>query len=91
MFYRDALVFKGLNSDRISLKSDRSEHGLDFEFKGFPYFGIWAAKNADFVCLEPWCGIADNVHTDQKLVDKEGINELAEGESFERNWSVRVY
>lgn len=91
LFYKDALVFKDLNSDRISIKTDKSEHGLDFEFSGFPFFGIWAAKNADFVCLEPWCGIADHVLTDQKLVHKEGINELEAGETFERNWSVKVF
>lgn len=91
LFYQDALVFKGLNSNRISIKTDLNQHGLEFEFNGFPFFGIWAAKDANFVCLEPWCGIADNVLTDQKLVYKEGINELAAGETFERNWSVKVY
>ncbi|MBS1574038.1 MAG: aldose 1-epimerase family protein, partial [Bacteroidetes bacterium] len=56
LFYKDALVFKHLNSDKISLLSDKTPHGLEFDFTGFPYLGIWAAKNADFVCIEPWCG-----------------------------------
>ena len=53
-----------------------SPHGLKFNFKDFPYFGIWAAKNANFVCLEPWCGIADSESHNQELAEKEGINKL---------------
>jgi galactose mutarotase-like enzyme len=91
LFYEDALVFKTLKSDCISIKNTKNAHGLDFRFEGFPFFGIWAAKDADFVCLEPWCGIADGVHHDQQLENKEGIVQLATGESWERNWSVTVF
>lgn len=91
LFQKDALVFKGLASNHISLKSDETTHGLSMDFTGFPYLGIWAAKNADFVCIEPWCGIADSVNSDQQLVDKEGIETLAPGKIFERAWTVTIY
>lgn len=91
LFYKDALVFKHLNSDKISLLSDKTPHGLEFDFTGFPYLGIWAAKNADFVCIEPWCGIADSVDTNQQLVDKEGINKLGTDETFEKSWTVKLF
>jgi galactose mutarotase-like enzyme len=91
LFYKDALVFKQLDSDKVSLLSDKTPHGLEFDFPGFPYLGIWAAKNADFVCIEPWCGIADNVDTDQQLTNKEGINNLKANDSFERSWSVTLF
>jgi len=91
LFYNDALVFKNLVSDRISLRSEKITNGLEFDFAGFPYLGIWAAKNADFVCIEPWCGIADSVTSDQQIVDKEGINKLGAKEIFERRWSVRTF
>jgi galactose mutarotase-like enzyme len=91
LFQQDALVFKNLASSTISLKSDRSPHGLDLFFPGFPFMGIWAAKNADFVCIEPWCGIADSVSTSQQLTEKEGINRLQPGEAFNRTWTVTVF
>jgi galactose mutarotase-like enzyme len=53
--------------------------------------GIWAAKNADFVCIEPWCGIADSVDASGELAEKEGINQLAAGQTFERSWTVEVF
>lgn len=65
LFYNDALVFKSLKSETISIKSKKSNTGLHFHCKGFPYFGIWAAKDADFVCLEPWCGVADSINSTQ--------------------------
>lgn len=91
LFQKDALVFKDLHSDVISLKADTHTHGLDFHFKGFPFLGIWAAKNADFVCIEPWCGIADSVTHNQQLVLKEGIEKIEADESWVRTWKVRFY
>ncbi len=91
LFLKDALVFKNLQSDKVSLLSSRSPHGLQFDFAGFPYLGIWAAKHADFVCIEPWCGIADSVNSNQQLNEKEGINSLAAGNLFERTWKVKVF
>ncbi|MBX2922706.1 MAG: aldose 1-epimerase family protein [Chitinophagaceae bacterium] len=89
LFYKDALVFKQLLSQKITLKTEQSAGGLEFSYPGFPYLGIWAAKDADFVCIEPWCGIADSVNSNQQLTDKEGINTLLPGGSFERTWSVK--
>ena len=91
LFYDDALVFKTLKSDCISIKNTKNNHGLDFCFEGFPFFGIWAAKKADFVCLEPWCGIADGVNHDQQLKNKEGIRHLEAGGTWQRSWSVKTY
>jgi galactose mutarotase-like enzyme len=91
LFYTDAIVFKQLQSTSVNLLSNRSPHGLQFDFTGFPYLGIWAAKNADFVCIEPWCGIADPVTSNQQLTDKEGINSLSANDEFERSWRVKVF
>jgi len=91
LFYEDALVFKHLQSNAISILSNTNPHGLKVKFDGFPYMGIWNFKDADFVCIEPWCGIADSVTTTGNLEDKEGINSLAPGDTFERTWSVEVF
>ncbi|RZK65882.1 MAG: aldose 1-epimerase family protein [Pedobacter sp.] len=88
LFYGDALVFKDLKSTQIRLLNNKNYNGLNFHFEGFPYFGIWAAIDADFVCLEPWCGIADGIGHSQKLEEKEGMEKLAAGETWERSWEV---
>ncbi|MDQ8003614.1 MAG: aldose 1-epimerase family protein [Pedobacter sp.] len=88
LFYGDALVFKNLKSNQIRLLNTKNYNGINFHFEDFPFFGIWAAIDADFVCLEPWCGIADGINHNQKLEEKEGMEKLATGETWERSWEV---
>ncbi len=91
LFYKDALVFKDLKSTDIKIKSGKSSNGLQMKFDGFPYFGIWNAKDANFVCLEPWLGISDTENSNGKLTDKEGIISLAANNTFSATWSVELF
>jgi galactose mutarotase-like enzyme len=90
LFYEDALVFKNLASSYVTLKSNKSSAQLRFDFENFPYLGIWAAKNADFVCIEPWCGIADAADRNQIFTEKEGINQLQPNQVFERSFKIEI-
>ena len=90
LFAKDALVLKHPVSTSVALRSAKTERGLRMDFPGFPFLGIWAAPKADFVCIEPWCGIADSTDSDQLYVHKEGINRLAPGETFERTWTLTL-
>lgn len=91
LFYEDAIVLKNLQSNQITLASDEHPHGFHFHFNNFPFFGIWAAKDAPFICLEPWCGIADSLDHNQLLEEKEGIVRLTPGAEFERTWQVECF
>ncbi len=91
LFYKDALVFKDLKSNEITLKSDKGTHGLTVSFSEFPYMGIWSAKDADFVCIEPWNGIADNVEASGDITKKEGILSLSPGKLFSAIWSIDFF
>lgn len=90
LFYNDALVLSDLKSKHIYLSADNNRFRLSFEFNGFSFFGIWAAKDANFICLEPWCGVGDFEHHDQSLNHKAGIEQLISGETFERRWTARI-
>lgn len=91
LFRGDAIVFKYMNSTRVKLRSRKSPHGVEVHYEGFPFIGLWAAPDADFVCIEPWCGIADSTTSTQQLINKEGINLLTPQQNFERTWSVRLF
>jgi galactose mutarotase-like enzyme len=91
LFYKDALVFKNLSSNKISIVSTKSPHGLTMQFNDFPYYGIWSAKDANFVCLEPWCGIADNTETTGLLEQKEGIIKLTPKDIWQKNWQITLF
>lgn len=90
LFSKDALVFKDLKSRKVTLRSRKSSQSLTVSFPGFPYLGIWAKPNGDFVCIEPWLGIADRWNTDQRLEYKEGILRLPAGDVFEAEYTIEI-
>jgi len=91
LFAHDAVVLKHLRSGYITLKSDRSVHGLTMRIGEFPYLGVWAAPKAPFVCIEPWQGIADSVDHNQNLEEKEGIVRLNPAEQWQKSWDVTFF
>jgi galactose mutarotase-like enzyme len=91
LFYKDALVLKHIASTKLTLQSPDTKHGFHFYMEGFPYLGLWAAKDADFICIEPWCGIADSVTHNQQLTEKEGIISLAANALWQSSWAVEVF
>ncbi len=91
LFEEDALVFHNLNSTSVSIQKGNTKK-LTFDFTGFPYLGIWSSsRTAPFVCIEPWCGVADHISHNQQIAEKEGIVTLAGQSVFERSYSITVY
>lgn len=91
-FDRDALVFKSLKSNSISLMDDSHKTWLNFDFEGFPYLGIWSkSRTSPFVCIEPWFGIADQASHDGDISKKEGILKLNEGTLFDCHYSIQIF
>ena len=73
LFDKDALVFSHLKSNYIYIKHKKEDSYIRISLSGMPYLGIWSAKDAPFVCIEPWNGIADFEDSNQKIEDKKGI------------------
>jgi galactose mutarotase-like enzyme len=88
-FARGALVFKALLSRRVRLVGVRTGNGVEVGFEGFPYLGVWSKPGAPFVCLEPWCGIADPPDATGLLEEKEGIVRLPPAATFSRSLTIR--
>jgi len=90
LFTKDALVFKGMQSTWLYLKSKKSNYRLKFTYPDFPYFGIWSKPGATFICLEPWCGMADNNGFEGEFKAREGIRMLEAGMTFHRSFSIEI-
>lgn len=75
-----------------STEAPSEAHGIQMDFEGFDYLGIWsAAPGCPFVALEPWCGIADTVDTDGVFEHKPGIISLEPGQSIAKTLNIRVF
>lgn len=75
-----------------STEAPSEAHGIQMDFEGFDYLGIWsAAPGCPFVALEPWCGIADTVDCDGIFEHKPGIISLEPEQSITKTLSVKVF
>lgn len=90
LFKDDALVFKGHKSEYLSLKNVNNSEEVKVSLKDFTWLGIWAPPGAPFVCLEPWCGVADMEDHNGDLTKKEAVNKLDKGGSFKRVMEIIV-
>ncbi|MGB5417479.1 aldose 1-epimerase family protein [Algibacter sp.] len=91
LFNADALVFKDLKSRKVTLTSSKKGPFLSVSYPGFPYLGIWAKPNGNYVCIEPWLGIADSETTNQNLKDKEGILSLDANKTFKAAYTIEIH
>lgn len=90
LFEQDAIVLKNTTTSHLTLLNNKVPK-LKVSFPDFPYLGIWSKKNAPFICIEPWLGLADIHHTSGKLEEKEGILSLAPGSTQSHQWNVEFY
>jgi galactose mutarotase-like enzyme len=89
LFEKDALIFKKLNSKSITILENQNPL-LHVRFDNFPNLGIWTKSNAPFLCIEPWLGYSDTVHSSGNILEKEGIQLLEAKKSLECNFSIEI-
>jgi galactose mutarotase-like enzyme len=90
LFENDALIFDSFESCKATILSEKSSWSVSVEFPGFPFLGIWAAKGADFVCIEPWQGIADGTDSGGEILQKRGILKIKPGDSCRLKYTISV-
>jgi len=89
LFENDALIFKKLQSKRISILENNIPI-LHLKFDDFPNFGIWTKNNAPFICLEPWLGYSDTSNCSGSIIEKEGIQFVDSKTTFECQFSIEI-
>jgi galactose mutarotase-like enzyme len=91
LFNEDALIFKDLKSKKVTLKSKISGEIISVSYHDFPYLGIWAKPTGNYVCIEPWLGIADNESTNQDFKQKEGMITLDANKTFKAAYFIEIH
>lgn len=85
------VIFDGLASAGVALKSRKTGRGVHMDFPGWPMIAFWTpGQDAPFLCLEPWCGCAALVDESGKFEDKPHCVTLAPGESARFAYTVTV-
>lgn len=91
LFDLDALVFEDVPGRTVRLVGPEG-HGVQVDFDGFDYLGIWSASgDAPFVALEPWRGTATTSDEDDQFESKRGTDVLEPGEESQYSFMIRPF
>ena len=90
VFDDDAVIFKGLNSNEVTIKCKKSSRELKVEYDKFPYIAFWSVPKAPFVCIEPWYGQSDFTNASGELTEKEGIEKVKDRFTAKLSISMKV-
>ena len=90
LFEADALIWDKLHSRSLTFGAQGGA-SLAIAFPDTPMLGIWQKPGANYLCIEPWQGIADPQGFTGDFRDKPGVASLAPGEarSFRMEVTVR--
>ena len=89
-FALDALVFRGVKSNSVTLKSKVSTRRITVDFDGFDYLVLWHKHTSPYLCIEPWCGLPDIAGSSYNFTEKEGMHMLPVGCHFARTHTITV-
>jgi galactose mutarotase-like enzyme len=78
LFQDDVIIFDQIRSRSVSYGADYGPR-IQVGFPDSPYLGIWTKPQADFICIEPWHGVADPVGFSGDFRAKPGVFTLAAG------------
>lgn len=90
-FDRDALILENHQVERVTLYDNNKKPCLSLHFTA-PLVGLWSppGKNAPFVCIEPWYGRCDRAHYTGTFEEKDWMQHLTPGESFEASYRIEI-
>lgn len=91
-FDKDALVIEDSQVKRVDLLNLDGSSYLTVYFTA-PVVGLWSppAKNAPFVCIEPWYGRCDRVNYSGEYKDRDWMQYLQPGETFNASYLVEIH
>jgi galactose mutarotase-like enzyme len=58
LFEHDVVIFDDLRSQAVTYGANDGPR-LRLSFPDAPYLGVWSKPQAEFICIEPWHGVAD--------------------------------
>lgn len=91
-FDKDALILEDNQVQGVTLYDNNKRKHLALRFDT-PVVGLWSppAKNAPFVCIEPWYGRCDSVNYEGEYEDKDWMQHLEAGEVFHGGYEIEIF
>jgi galactose mutarotase-like enzyme len=87
LFADDAVIFEQVHSRKLRYGAATGPQ-LEIAFAQTERLGVWSKPGANFVCIEPWHGVADPVGFEGDLSAKPGILAIGPAEAVQVSMSV---
>ena len=89
-FSRNALIFANRQVRRVSILDKDHAPYLSLLFSA-PLVGLWSpSADAPFMCVEPWWGRCDKVGFNGDFADREYVNTIAPGATFDARYMIII-
>lgn len=91
-FADDAILIEAQQVAKVALFDKYGKRVLTVSCPQANAFGLWAPNKlgCPFVCIEPWCGIADNAGFKGDISERDCIHSLEPGKRFEFCYSITL-
>lgn len=92
-FQHDALLIGAKQVKCASLFDKKGNKVLTVNCPQADAFGIWAPNKpgCPFVCIEPWCGMADRYDFSGDISEREYNHSLKSGETYLFSYSIQIH
>jgi galactose mutarotase-like enzyme len=89
LFRDDVIIFDAIRSRSVTYGAAGGPR-IRVSYPGMPYLGIWTKPGANFICIEPWHGVADPQGFSQDFRSKPGIFMVAPGSAVEMRMAITL-
>jgi galactose mutarotase-like enzyme len=89
LFAADALILPNPASRSVRFAASEGP-SLTVSWDGFPQLGLWSRAGGDFLCIEPWCGMASPVNFTGEFTEKPWLMLIPPGDSRTASYSITV-
>jgi galactose mutarotase-like enzyme len=89
LFQDDVLIFDQIRSRSVTYGADGGPR-IQVSYPDMPYLGIWTKPGANFICIEPWRGVADPEGFSGDFTAKTGVFTVAPGAAIPMTMAVTL-
>ncbi len=93
LFLGDALIFEETKSNKITLRHKEKGMGASLDYSDFPVIAAWTLpeEGADFLCLEPWCGMGHREGEGAELSERFGMMCIPAGDEWVKSFTIEIF
>jgi galactose mutarotase-like enzyme len=89
LFVDDALIMDAVKSRFVTYGADDGPR-IRVSFPNTAYLGVWTKPQANFICIEPWHGVADPDGFTGDFTTKPGVFKVDAGDVFQMKTEITL-